>query len=468
VSPFSYNSSEEENAPKRCKEGDTVSRIMAKRKVVNNDEIETRFAGKNLTSIGGIQLFHRFAGKLGLEEALEQSINLPRKAGKYKAGRVLVSLIYALVLDLTRLSDTARLQADRVFQRMAGFDGYPHQSTFSRFLKLFTVPMACRLGETNVSMLVKVRDDFKRHTRLTLDMDSHVETVYGNQQRAKVGYNPKKPGRKSFHPLLCFIGETRDFLWGKFRSGDNYTAHGAIGFLKECLRRLPGALKEIYLRADSGFFDGKFLDKVERAKVKYAIAAKLYNTIQARLGGIRYHDIGGGVEAGEFYYQGHTWKRARRMVVIRQEVKEEAEKKKQPKLFDLKGYSYQVIVTNIEGWSPEEVWRFYNRRACVENMIKEGMMGYGLDAAVSHYYGANAAHFFLVMLAYNLMNWFKEGVLGQSKVKRMAKWVRERFFYIPGRLIKRGRKWILNLWRDYPWQEEYHEAERRLEGFTFA
>jgi hypothetical protein len=40
-----------------------------------------------------------------------------------------------------------------------------------------------------------------------------VKTVYGNQQRAKKGYNPKKPGRKSFHPLLCFIGETRDFLW---------------------------------------------------------------------------------------------------------------------------------------------------------------------------------------------------------------------------------------------------------------
>jgi len=61
-------------------------------------------------------------------------------------------------------------------------------------------------------------------------------------------------------------------------------------------------------------------------------------------------------------------------------------------------------------------------------MIKEGMLGYGLDVAVSHCYGANAAHFFLVMLAYNLMNWFKEGVLGQEKVKRMAKWIRERFF----------------------------------------
>ena len=444
-----------------------MNRIEGKGKVVNDGEVETRFAGKNLTPVGGTKLFHKFACKLGVEEALERSIKLPRGESKYKTGRVLISLLYALVLDINRLSDTARLQGDRVFHRIVGFDGYPHQSTFSRFLKLFTVPLAQKIGETSVSLLGKVRNDFKECIGVTLDFDSHVETVYGNQQRAKAGYNPKKPGRKSFHPLLCFIGETRDFLWGKFRPGNRYTGQGAVGFLKQCLKRLPGEIKEIFLRADSGFFDSNFLSELDKRGIKYAIAAKLYGTIQMMLGGVSYRDIGGGVEVGEFYYQGHKWKKARRMVVIRQEIKEGTAKKKQPKLFDLKGYGYQVIVTDIEGWSPEEVWRFYNQRACVENMIKEGMIGYGMDVAVSHYYGANVAHFFLVMLAYNLMNWFKEGVLGQKKVKRMAKWIRERFFYIPGKLIKRGRKWVLNLWQEYPWQEEYQKAERRLEALAF-
>jgi hypothetical protein len=214
-----------------------MNRIMAKEKVVNNGEVETRFAGKNLTSVGGIKLFHKFARKLGVEEALGQSVKLPRRESNYKTGRVLVSLLYALVLELNRLSDTARLQEDRVFQRLAGFDDYPHQSTFSRFLKLFTVPTAQKIGETDVSLLSKVRSDFKDYIRLTLDLDSHVETVYGNQQLAKAGYNPKKPGRKSFHPILCFIGETRDFLWGRFRPGNRYTGQGAVGFLMECLKR---------------------------------------------------------------------------------------------------------------------------------------------------------------------------------------------------------------------------------------
>jgi len=106
-----------------------MNTITAKEKVVNDGEVEIQFAGKNLTPVGGIKLFHKFARKLGVEEALEQKVNLPRRESKYKTGRVLVSLLYALVLDLNRLSDTALLHIDGVFRKLVGFDGYPHQST---------------------------------------------------------------------------------------------------------------------------------------------------------------------------------------------------------------------------------------------------------------------------------------------------------------------------------------------------
>ncbi|MDA2919056.1 hypothetical protein MYX76_06100 [Desulfobacterota bacterium AH_259_B03_O07] len=59
------------------------------------------------------------------------------------------------------------------------------------------------------------------------------------------------------------------------------------------------------------------------------------------------------------------WKRPRRMVVIREQEREYKRRKKQPTLFELMGYSYQVIVTNIGDMSPEELWRFYNGRAAV-------------------------------------------------------------------------------------------------------
>ena len=66
------------------------------------------------------------------------------------------------------------------------------------------------------------------------------------------------------------------------------------------------------------------------------------------------------------------------------------------------------------------------------------------------------------MLAYNLMNLFKEVVLGQKEKKKMGKWIRQRFFLIAGKLIKSGRKFILKLQEDWAYKEEYYVAERRL------
>ena len=299
-----------------------------------------------------------------------------------------------------------------------------------------------------------------------------ITTVYGNQQRAKSGFNPKKRGRKSYHPLFCFIGETRDFLWGRFRPGNRYSGQGAVSFLRECLRLLPKGVRKVRVRGDSSFFAGEFLEELEKRGIEYAIAAKLYEPIQRCLGGLEYWDIGGGISVAEFCYQG-SWKQARRLVVIREEVKE-GKTKKQPKLFELKGYSFQVIVTNLEGLAGEEVWRFYNRRANVENMIKEGVLSYGLDVTPSHRYAGNAAYFFLVMLTYNLMNWppallrnrFKELVLGQREVKRMAKWVRQRFLYIAGKLVSKGRKPILCLPRDWPWKGSTCVPKRGLRHWS--
>lgn len=443
-----------------------MRRTHVKGDTVNKGDVTARFVGKNLTVVGGIGLFYRFIRALGVEEALEREVELPRKAGKYGTGRALLSLVYAQVLDLRRQSDTILLRLDKVFHKLVGFDDYPHQSTFSRLLEKFTVPVAMRIGEVNVGLTMKARNNLEGYQGVTLDMDSHVSTVYGKQQRAKVGYNPKKPGRKSYHPVLCFIGETRDFLWGKFRPGNRYSGHGAKEFLRECLSKLPRAIVWIKVRADSGFFSDRFLSYLEKKVMEYVVAAKLYEPIQYLLGGLEYRDIGGGVSVGEFRYRGN-WDKERRMVVVREEIREGKEHKKVPRLFELQGYSYQVIVTNLD-WEPEEVWRFYNGRANVENLVKEGVLGYGLDVTLSHHYGGNVAHFFLVMLAYNLMNWFKEKALGQTEVKRMAKWIRGRFFFVAGKLVRRGRRWILNLPDSWPWREEYQQAEQRLAALRFG
>src|SRR3990172_10308406 len=188
---------------------------------------------------------------------------------------MLVSLLYAVILDMKRQSDTLMLRLDRVFQKIAGLDDYPVQSTISRFLKSFRVETAKGIAHANQKILTEARRNFEGWSKITLDLDSHVRTAYGHQQRASVGYNPKKPGRPSFHPLFCFIGETRDFLHGLFRTGKAHSCRGVKSFIDDCLKKIPEGIRVIYLRADSGFYEGEFLYYLEMKRTLYAIVVKL-------------------------------------------------------------------------------------------------------------------------------------------------------------------------------------------------
>src|SRR5206468_9136409 len=73
----------------------------------------------------------------------------------------------------------------------------------------------------------------------TLDLDSTVLCRYGEQEGSLKGYNPKKPGRPSHHPLVAFLAEGRRLLWAVLRSGNSGNANGGVEFLKQALTVLP-------------------------------------------------------------------------------------------------------------------------------------------------------------------------------------------------------------------------------------
>ncbi|MGE5445604.1 MAG: transposase, partial [Ignavibacteriales bacterium] len=225
-------------------------------KLKSHSDIRVEFTGKNLTKFGGIQLVRKFLRRLKVEKEFEGTVTIEKRESKFSVAEMLVSLLYAVTLDIRRQSDTLMLRLDKSFQKIAGLDDYPVQSTISRFLKSFRVETAKGIAHVNHSLLMKARRDFEGWHKITLDLDSHVRTAYGHQQRASVGYNPKKSGRPSFHPLFCFIGETGDFLHGLFRTGKAHSCRGVKKFVAECLKMIPEGIREIYLREDSGFYDG--------------------------------------------------------------------------------------------------------------------------------------------------------------------------------------------------------------------
>jgi len=78
---------------------------------------------------------------------------------------------------------------------------------------------------------------------ITLDADSTVKSVCGNQEGAAKGYNTTKKGAKSYHPLLVFVSEMKLLYHTWFRTGSAYTSNGIVDFLKEVKASLPKAIK---------------------------------------------------------------------------------------------------------------------------------------------------------------------------------------------------------------------------------
>lgn len=450
---------------------------------ISRSNIEETFSGKNITKFGGAGVLRRHFEKLSLWERLERALTYKvRSHREFHISEMVTSLIYGLTLGLHRPSQMMELVVDTVFQKLAGLRAFPVQSTISRFFTRATRGLSAQLHGVDLNLLLSVRQGFQAFRRLTLDLDSHVSVVYGTQQRATRGYNPKKPGRGSYHPLACFIGETRDYLGGLYRPGNRHTSYQALEFLKKMLALVPSGVRErvTRLRADSGFFSYQLMRWLIKQGIEYFIALPIQPWVQREIQRLTFQPVSRGISTAEFelviqkpFQPTRSKARARkniacRAVVIRKKLKTKQKPSKQLRL--LHGsegrYDYQVIATNSQ-LPALEVWRTYNQRACCENFIKEGIYSYGLDCIPSHTWAGNCLWFELVMLSYNLMNWFKEVALPTTRKdgrqwKRMGLTVRHLLLLVPGKLVNISGHLRLRLERSWYYRREFEGALAQL------
>lgn len=412
--------------------------------------------GIGLTQFGGVALIEQFFQRIGLQGALWRHVRFAQRNNRYSISESLKALLYPLVLGLGRIETTEPLRYNGVFHYLAGLPGYPDATTLRRFLE--------RLARAGRSGLLKLHDAwraamFGRLARVIFDLDSTVLTVYGRQERAEVGYNPKKRGRPSYLPLLCFEGNTQDCWEGSYHPGDTHVSTITIPLLGRAFTKLPVSIREVRVRADGAFFDHKIIEFIEQKRGFYAIVARLTRPLKNRLLGLRYRHVSPGVGAAEFRYCPQGWMGPRRFVVIRRPVPEEPSA--QLHLFQMGGYSYQVLVTNLS-LRPLNLWRFYNQRARAELIIRELKDAYALGKIPTKDFLANEAFFQIVLLAYNLLNWFKRLCVPPHLERATLPRLRQRLFLVPAQLVRPGGVLTLRLAPSYAYVADFLGTLRRI------
>lgn len=429
-------------------------------------KIHFSFKGSHLTHFGGMWLIQRFCNKLKLRHLLQRYIQTFQRSSNFHPSELILALMFAIMMGLRRINKTDILQYNGAFLEMMGLKQFPNQSTLRRFLK--------HLPNKTIRQLVRLHDSLRaylfglpkiRHS-LIFDIDSAVLVIYGKHEGARVGYNPKKHGRRSYHPLFCFEAGFEEFWHGSLRPGDAASSTGIIPFLKVCLAKAPKmiARSRIRFRMDSGFYSKGTMEFLDAKKCGYVIVVKegRHKVIQPKAEACKFAKLKNGWEVGEFWFRpNEKWKEKHRFVVVRRPTPEDPTEAQQLTLFKDTKYAYHVFITNLKT-SAWRVYRFYSIRANVEKHIRELVYDYPLARIPTGDWTANIAFFQTILFASNLVHWFKRLCLPKEWRFATLDTIRADFLILPANLTKHGIKNVVILPEDYHYRKEFLGAFRNV------
>jgi hypothetical protein len=368
------------------------------------------FTGKNLTPYGGLLPVITMLEKLDFQPLVEETLTSKRMPRAMDLYRFVLGIVLGLYIGFPRLNQLRFIARDPILTGILKVTRLPVQSTFWRFVNALHLNVARQILIIMRTMRERVwaAANVKLEV-VTIDTDTTVHTLYGRQMGGRKSYNPKNKGKKSYQPMLTFIAETREYVWGELRNGDRPTGKQISDHIRNVCAALPPGVKQIFGRVDSGFYCREAVEAYEEFNVRFAISARKTSRLVEQLRQAEWKPspkTDGDAEC-EFLYQPDGWKHAYRFVALRYEKTREemeTEETEQYQLFETSRYKYRVFVTDMTDPIYFVVW-FYNQRGGAENLIKEANNDAGLAAHPSGRFDVNGNHFQLAMLAYNLNCW---------------------------------------------------------------
>ena len=120
-----------------------------------------------------------------------------------------LAMVLACYVGFSRLHQFRFLKREPMLTGILRVTSLPPQSTFWRFLASLHLGVAWQLLLVQRRMRERVWAAANVQLRaVTLDTDTTVHTLFGNQMGARKSYNPKNKGKKSYQPILTFLAET--------------------------------------------------------------------------------------------------------------------------------------------------------------------------------------------------------------------------------------------------------------------
>src|SRR2546421_353944 len=418
------------------------------------DRFAVAFDDERGVANAGLVLASTLAGRLAIEQIVDETVDLGTRPGAARPGRKLLTLVCSALVGGDSIDDAGVLRSGETERVLAQRVMAP--STLGTFLRSFTFGHVRQLDRAFETILARAwaAGAGPASEPLTIDLDSTIIEVAGHaKQGAGFGYTK----RRGYHPILATRSDTGEVLHARMRKGSAQSQRGAERFVRELVQRLRrlGATGPLLMRADSGFWSNKTIAALEQHGARYSIGVTQQESVRRAIERIPEQSW----QALDDYppegiaeiAEGSLG--ARRLVVRRTRLVGA-----QAELFP--DWRYHAFITNrVEPLALVE--RDHRRHAQIELAIRDLKEGSGLNHAPSGCFSANAAWLLISSLAHNLARWIAHLGLDVSG-PIVLQTIRRRYLTLPGRITRSARRATLHLPARWPCREDFTHALARL------
>ncbi|HEX4862557.1 MAG TPA: IS1380 family transposase [Acidimicrobiales bacterium] len=396
----------------------------------------------------GVMLPAMLAGRLGIEDLVDQTVGLGDRPGAARPGRKVMTMLSAMVLGADCIDDCDVLRSGQTAAVLGHQVVAP--STLGTFLRAFTFGHVRQLDRVLALTLKRAwaAGAGPGDGRLVIDVDSFVSEVFGPAKQG-VGFGYTRV--RGYHPLLATRADTGEVLHIRLRTGSANTSRGMARFLDELIARVnrAGATGPKLLRADSGFWSHHTFDRLDRAGWEFSIGIRLNPFVRAAIEQIDescWQTLEDYPETSIAQIAQTTYG-SRRLIVRRVRTLD-----RQGQL--LPTWELFPFLTNRTD-DLAMVEAEHRQHAVVEQTIRDLK-----DQALAHFpsgkFYANAAWTVIAAIAHNLTRWTQTIAIGGTM--RTARTLRRRLLSIPGRLVRTARKLTLRMPARWPWADTFLTA----------
>lgn len=329
-------------------------------------------------------------------------------------------------------------------------------------------------------------------TEATLDIDATLQETH--KQQALFCYK----GWRAYQPLSVYWAETRLLVYSQFRDGNVPAQSGILEALKVSLELLPPGVVRVWVRMDSAGYQYAVLrfcatgDGGRRAPIGFTISNDMTAEFRAAVRQVpeeAWQPLArprgeAAQEWAEVVYVPQELALSKeapdyRYLAMRERVQqgvlpgmtEEATQPKLPFATEVfAGVTYRVsgIVTNRREEGAELI--HWHRQRCGKSEEAHAILKTDLAGGrfPSGKFGANAAWWALVVLAYNLHVAMQRLALPGKLTGKRFKTLRFALLSLPGRVVERGRQLFVRMAREHPALGWLTEMQRKLRALAPA